>query len=354
MLTALNRDKMHILLVCPGFAKDESDTACLSAVQDYILEFRSLYPNCSFTIIALQYPYEKKQYHWNGIPIHALNASRLGIVKKLLHWRETVKLAQRIHQTNPIDLIHSFWLHEAYFVASKISRRLKLPMIASGGGQEVKTGNKYLRYFKNSNCVYVTSSSLQQTLLLENYKIQSQLIPMGLRAENLVKIQEKTIDILGVGNFTENKDFSSFIRIIHQTQSQIPNLKVKLIGDGEQRAQIEADIQKYDLYDTIELTGMMAREDVCELMAQSKILLHPSKYESFGMVYLEALAHGMYVVSKKTGIAEQSDKWFLYEDKKEASNQIAQVLNQKQQHEVLMPYPSSAMVEAYKVLYSES
>ncbi len=310
-----------------------------------------MYPETIFTIIALQYPYKKAVYTWHGMTVHSLDASGLGLGKKIIHWRNTLKLVKSIHASTPIDVIHSFWLHEAFFVASKMSKSLKLPLIASGGGQEVKPGNKYLKYFKSNTCTYVCSSQIQKQLLSDNYGVMSKLIPMGLHTEAVHSISEKTIDILGVGNFTKNKNYASFIQIVGQLTKSIPNLTVKLIGDGEDLKTIQDLIQSNQLSENIELTGMIPRNSVYDLMAKSKILLHPSQYESFGMVYVEALAHGMHVVSKETGIAKTGNTWHIYSSEDEAIDKLNELLNKELVHVSETHYPASVMVDQYKTLY---
>ncbi|RYZ31317.1 MAG: glycosyltransferase, partial [Sphingobacteriales bacterium] len=53
------------------------------------------------------------------------------------------------------------------------------------------------------------------------------------------------------------------------------------------------------------------------LMQQSKILLHPSAYEGFGMVCAEALAAGAQVISFCKPMDEDFDGWHIVKDKQE-------------------------------------
>lgn len=51
------------------------------------------------------------------------------------------------------------------------------------------------------------------------------------------------------------------------------------------------------------------RAEMLKLMARSRVLVHPSRYESQGYVFLEALMQGMSVVSYPVSIASPSERW---------------------------------------------
>ena len=53
----------------------------------------------------------------------------------------------------------------------------------------------------------------------------------------------------------------------------------------------------------IEIKTSIPRDQVLNLMQQSKILVHTSNFESFGLVLAEALAANCIVISKPVGIA---------------------------------------------------
>ena len=56
-------------------------------------------------------------------------------------------------------------------------------------------------------------------------------------------------------------------------------------------------VKEHHLENNIELTGELPHKSVLALMQRAKIFVHPSAYEGFGMVCLEALYAGAQVVS---------------------------------------------------------
>ena len=87
-------------------------------------------------------------------------------------------------------------------------------------------------------------------------------------------------------------------------------------------------------------------------MAQSKILLHTSKYESFGFVFLEALYSGMQLVSYDVGLAKASENWNVGNNKTELIEACKTFLSIENETKKRIELTSrEATINAYKNLY---
>lgn len=64
---------MKVLWITPGFASDESDSTCIPPLQDLARALQE--QNIELTIIALDYPFNRKEYHWHGIRVYALGGA---------------------------------------------------------------------------------------------------------------------------------------------------------------------------------------------------------------------------------------------------------------------------------------
>lgn len=92
-------------------------------------------------------------------------------------------------------------------------------------------------------------------------------------------------------------------------RTQFPDLEVILVGDGESRARIEAEIEKHGVGDAVRLHGWADNSEVRGLIAQSRALLLPSYAEGLPVVIMEAFALGRPVISTNiAGIPELVDE----------------------------------------------
>ncbi len=77
--------------------------------------------------------------------------------------------------------------------------------------------------------------------------------------------------------------------------------KLKLIGDGPLRHEIENKIQKLGISDLVELPGYLPQKRIIDELHNSHFLVLPSDIETFGMVLVEAQACGLPVVATDCG-----------------------------------------------------
>lgn len=77
----------------------------------------------------------------------------------------------------------------------------------------------------------------------------------------------------------------------------VPNLELRLVGDGPLRRWVEAESAARGLSGRVSCVGQAAPDRVREELRRADLFVFPSHYESFGIAVLEALAVGVPVVS---------------------------------------------------------
>lgn len=94
-----------------------------------------------------------------------------------------------------------------------------------------------------------------------------------------------------------------FVRAAVLVRKAKPNTQFLLVGDGELREAIEAEVRRLGLSDAFSLTGW--RRDIAEVMRCFDVFVLTSLWEGLPRVYLEALASGVPIVGTKVdGAAE--------------------------------------------------
>ena len=92
-------------------------------------------------------------------------------------------------------------------------------------------------------------------------------------------------------------------------RAEFPDLKVILIGDGESRAEIEAEIARLGVGDVVQITGWMENAKVREALKAARAFVLPTFAEGLPVVIMEALALGRPVISTYiAGIPELVDE----------------------------------------------
>ncbi|WP_339833387.1 glycosyltransferase [uncultured Flavobacterium sp.] len=303
----MNADKRHIVFLTPGFAENETDTTSIPALQDYLKLIRKNLPDTKLTVLTFQFPFTNKKYNWHGIDIIPLNGKN-NKLNKIIIWFKAWQILKNLNHKTPINVIHSFWIGECSFIGQNFSKFFKIKHIVTAMGQDVFK-NKYAGYINTFKSYVVTLSKNQNSLLLKNYDLKSEIIPWSIPLEDFPNLKKNEIDILGVGSLNLVKNYYTFINVIEALVNKYPHLKVAIIGEGKESENIKQEIIKRNLNATITLYGKLQRADVLEKMSSSRILLHTSNYESFGYVFAEALYSGMKIVSFDVGAAKIIPEW---------------------------------------------
>ena len=72
-----------------------------------------------------------------------------------------------------------------------------------------------------------------------------------------------------------------------------PDWTLDIVGDGVERTNLEEYIKLHNLSDKVTLHGFQNKEYIDKLLNKSSIYLMASYTESFGIVLIEAMSHGL-------------------------------------------------------------
>jgi glycosyltransferase involved in cell wall biosynthesis len=91
------------------------------------------------------------------------------------------------------------------------------------------------------------------------------------------------------------------IRALPSVASAIPNVKVLLIGDGVQRAELEALVAELGLTRLVVFCGTQPRAEMVRHLRLGHVATLPSRAEAVSLAGLEAMAVGLPVVGSRVG-----------------------------------------------------
>ncbi len=104
--------------------------------------------------------------------------------------------------------------------------------------------------------------------------------------------------LIHVSNFRPVKRVPEVVRIFAAVRRAMPAVLV-LVGDGPQRLEAEAEVDRLGLRKEVFFLGKL--ESVVDLLQGADLFLLPSASESFGLAALEAMACGVPVVASRVG-----------------------------------------------------
>ena len=349
-----NENKTFIILT-PGFAASESDTVCLPMQQQFVKTIKLLYPQLEIIIISFQYPYFKDSYQWFGNTVKTYDGRNAGGVQRLLLRKKIYRDLKKIQEEREIIGLLSFWLGECALVGKRFGEKHSIRHYCWISGQDARKANKYPQRVAPKPGELIALSDFLRDEFERNHGIRpAWVIPPGFDTKLMDAAEiNKDIEILSVGSLIPLKQFEVFVEAVAEIKKSLPLVKARLVGEGPERKKISDLVAQYELGPNIQLTGELTYGEVLSLMQRSKVLLHPSSYEGFSGVCMEALAMGAHVISFCKPMEQNFEQWHVAGSKEEMKVIAIQLLlDQKTSYRQYVFYTMEDTVRKMMGLYS--
>ena len=316
-----------LILLIPGFPSDESDSTCLPAQQQFVLALQKINPGIEVVVFAFQYPYKKEIYRWNGIEVHAFNGQNRGKLKRVLMWNAVWKRLRMMKAGKGLIGILSFWCGECALVGTKFGRMHGIRHFNWIMGQDAKKENKFVHWIRPGEEELIALSDSLSDEFWKNHGVRPfRVITNFVSPYFLPQRARREIDLLAAGSLIPLKQYDLFIRLIAEVKRDFFAVKSLIAGEGPERHYLKELIHQFKLHEEISLVGEIPHSQLLDLMSRTKVFLHPSNYEGFSSVCLEALAAGSHVVSFCKPMKEDIDHWHIVKNEEEMRKKVSELL----------------------------
>ena len=125
-------------------------------------------------------------------------------------------------------------------------------------------------------------------------------VPYGLNHELYRKTnsEKSTIPLVGaLGRLKKYKSFDHLIEAFPIVKEAVPDAKLVIVGDGDDRARLMAMTDTLGLRDSITFTGFVSEEEKVDWLNKMHLAVNTSAKEGWGLTAIEANACGTPTVS---------------------------------------------------------
>lgn len=167
-----------------------------------------------------------------------------------------------------------------------------------------KNFNKQLTAYKRFNQIITVSKYARERFIelhgMENRvktlinPINSTLIQTKSQEHVLLPKKKKT-RLVTIGRLVEQKGYDRLVRIASRLKNNGLDFELWIIGDGPERTQLESDIKKLSLDDTIKLWGF--KSNPYKYMSECDAFVCSSRSEGYSTAVTEAIILGLAVVT---------------------------------------------------------
>ena len=199
--------------------------------------------------------------------------------------------------------------------AKHVARASKKVLIIHG---DFVANNYDVKFFKREyipvyDYIVFMSKALKTQLdeILPEYKEKFIVIPnfaaveeiKKMSQERVVSYERKTINIVSASRLTEVKGILRSLNVFKRLKEEGFDFCWNILGEGEQRGEIENYIRLNDLEKNVKLLGL--QKNPYPYMKAADLLYLGSYHESYGLVLVESLIVGRPVVTTNTASAKE-------------------------------------------------
>lgn len=253
----------------------------------------------------------------NGVTIHRIGIRKICYLSFLLNLFRLVRYILRLNKARDYDLLHSVGDGLPTYACTLIKKLKGKPHLITIQGGRVSAGfqsdfaEKISRQltlwsFKNADSVHVISQSLGQAARALGAK-NPVVIPNGfddkffrpgnkkeLRGKYSFPLEERII--VSVARLVPAKGIDCLIRAIGLVAPKFSNLRLLVIGEGEQRRELETLIEQLNLNHQVQLLGFRQPQQISDYLGLADMMVLSSRHEGLGIALIEAMASGVPVI----------------------------------------------------------
>ena len=298
----------------------------------------------------------------NNLEFISLNIfePELNVEDKEVYLQEFKNKLEESLDLKSFDIIHAhYWL--SGLVAKEISNQLKIPFIFTshslgvfldGYNKERVDCEKIVMTSSN----LVTASSVFETMLItDTYKVDEnkiRKITPGVDRELFspdLSVKKENI-FLSIGRIQEQKGQLETLEFLNNFKKIENDFKCIFIGGpsgkygNEYLNNLKQTVEDFNLDKHVKFLDSLHQTKIIELLNKSKLLIHTSQFETFGLVAIEANTMGVPVLTTNNGslmeIIENNKNGYLSEKLIDGNvnNFVKNLLNDEEKFKEVMSY----------------
>jgi glycosyltransferase involved in cell wall biosynthesis len=239
-----------------------------------------------------------------GARVHYVDGvEALGKARYLVHARRVKRLIQQLQP----DLLHALHLTSYGFLGALAGTR---PFLLSVWGTDVLEApeltpfHRWLTRYALARADCITATGLHLATETTRYAPRATpvtVVPYGVDIERFTPAPRAATNDIVIGaasRLSPEKGMSYLIDAFAALRSRYgERVRLRIAGDGPERAKIEAQIARLGLREAVELLGWLEHEQLPAFLQTLDVFVLPSTWEGFGVSAVEASAMQLPVVA---------------------------------------------------------
>lgn len=256
------------------------------------------------------------KYVKDGIPVYecSIPVGRVptDVLLKMIILGLKIIYREISHDGIKIDIVHTHF-YEMTYAASYLKEKYQYKLVATEHysafvNPENKNRASLIKRasiaYQNVDCLIAVSGALANVIRNECHKnvvVIHNILDVSSFGKCSPSHNHEYIRFISVGRLTPQKNYPLLIESFRKAHDVNKNIRLDIYGDGELRKTLQNLIHENDADEYIVLHGATQRGKIGQEMQKAECFILLSNFETFGVVYIEAMAAGLPVIATKCG-----------------------------------------------------
>lgn len=342
---------VKILVVTRGYPQSHNKMLGLFE-KDQAIALKNAGLEVAYAVVDIRSCLKKRKFGFNhffdnGLEIFEMNYPLGPMPRRMIEYfrkKALDNLYKYIVETfGRPDIVHAHFLNYGV-ISIDLCKKEKLPLVltehSSYMNSEKLSASVYKRATKTydfCSAIISVSDSLRKNIKkitgYDSYVIQN-IANIGDYKE-IVKADKDSFVFAASGQLIRRKGFDVLIEAFSILANKYDNVYLKIFGDGPERRKLKNIVKKKNICQCVEFYGEYEKKDICKLYSECDAFVLPSRKETFGVVYIEALAMGLPVIATRCGgpenfITERFGYIVEKDNVNELANAMMKIINEKE------------------------
>lgn len=209
------------------------------------------------------------------------------------------------------DILHAHF-GRVGITGAKIKSKYNVPLVITEHGSDLLPGNSTTQHklnilneaYKKGNKLIAVSVDLSKHIMslgVKNIFVIPNIISANfLNYNNKIYGRDKK-QFVSVGSLLPNKRFDLTISAFARMCEIVPDASLVIVGIGPSYKMLNKMIHDKKIEDKVLFYGFVSNTMLPKIYKESLCFVLPSEFETFGVVYIEALACGIPVIATRCG-----------------------------------------------------
>lgn len=251
---------------------------------------------------AVRYTIQQKTFKEDSLP--ELN--------RYFFLKNTIKLYDyAVFDIGKPDVIYAHFSRWAGYAGSYLSANYNVPLVTmehySGliNGTLSKSLKKCINTTVEKSKYFLCVSEQLKKSIMDNINLSKSIYVVPNMIDDCFKyykkIPHKGFVFCAIGRLNVSKDYETLIKAFIKAFKKEENVFLRIGGDGEEKTKLYNLVKKYDRQNQILFLGALTREETLNEYINCDCFALSSAYETYGIVYREALAVGRPIITTNHG-----------------------------------------------------